>query len=307
MKISSPEWHIEPISTGLIQAERITSIICEVQTQFQHVMIIEGECFGRSLILDGKTQSTELDEFVYHEGLVHPSMVSHENPKNVLIVGGGEGATAREVLKYRNIEEVTMVDIDQKLVELCQEFLPNHHMNAFKAPRLKIDFADALEFIDSSNKQYDVIIIDVPDPLEYGPAYKLFTLEFFLLLKSRMKLDGILVIQAGATGPSFSEQCFTAVANTLSQAFSICRGYEIFVPSFGSTWGFVTASERINPTAKTVENINSDLKTLNIDGLKMYDVISHQSMFQLPKYTREHLNTETRVITNSNPIFTYQQ
>ena len=110
MKISSPEWHIEPISTGLIQAERITSIICEVQTQFQHVMIIEGECFGRSLILDGKTQSTELDEFVYHEGLVHPSMVSHENPKNVLIVGGGEGATAREVLKYRNVEEVTMVD-----------------------------------------------------------------------------------------------------------------------------------------------------------------------------------------------------
>ena len=156
-------------------------------------------------------------------------------------------------------------------------------------------------------QQYDVIIIDVPDPLEYGPAYKLFTLEFFLLLKSRMKLDGILVIQAGATGPSFSEQCFTAVANTLSQAFSICRGYEIFVPSFGSTWGFVTASERINPTDKTVENINSDLKTLNIDGLKMYDGISHQSMFQLPKYTREHLNTETRVITNSNPIFTYQQ
>ena len=152
-----------------------------------------------------------------------------------------------------------------------------------------------------------MIIIDVPDPLEYGPAYKLFTLEFFLLLKSRMKLDGILVIQAGATGPSFSEQCFTAVANTLSQAFSICRGYEIFVPSFGSTWGFVTASERINPTAKTVENINSNLKTLNIDDLKMYDGISHQSMFQLPKYTREHLNTETRVITNSNPIFTYQQ
>ena len=307
MKISSPEWHIEPISTGLIQAERISSVVCEVQTPFQHVMIIDGECFGRSLILDGKTQSTELDEFVYHEGLVHPSMVSHENPKNVLIVGGGEGATAREVLKYLSVEQVAMVDIDQKLVELCEEFLPNHHMNAFNDPRLKIDFADALEFVGSSNKQYDVIIIDVPDPLEYGPAYKLFTLEFFLLLKNRMNLGGILVIQAGATGPSFSEQCFTAVANTLSQAFSICRGYEIFVPSFGSTWGFVTASEKIDPSTKTVANINSALKTLSVDGLKMYDGISHKSMFQLPKYTRAHLNTETRVITNSNPIFTYQQ
>ena len=120
MKISSPEWHIEPISTGLIQAERITSVLCEGQTPFQHVMIIDGECFGRALILDGKTQSTELDEFVYHEGLVHPAMVSHRNPKNVLIVGGGEGATAREVLKYRDVEEVTMVDIDKKLVEVCQ-------------------------------------------------------------------------------------------------------------------------------------------------------------------------------------------
>ena len=307
MKISSPEWHIEPISTGLIQAERITNIVCEVQTPFQHVMIIDGECFGRSLILDGKTQSTELDEFVYHEGLVHPSMLSHKNPKNVLIVGGGEGATAREVLKYRDVEEVTMVDIDQKLVELCQEFLPNHHLNAFTDPRLKLEYADALEFVDSLKKQYDVIIMDVPDPLEYGPAYRLFTLEFFNLLKNKMSHDGILVIQAGATGPSFSEQCFTAVAHTLSQAFGICRGYEIFVPSFGSTWGFVTASETIDPSIKTVKIVDRDLKTRSVDGLKMYDGISHQSMFQLPKYTRDNLYVETRIITNSNPIFTYQQ
>ncbi len=307
MKISSPEWHIEPISTGLIQAERITSIVCEVQTPFQHVMIIDGECFGRSLILDGKTQSTELDEFVYHEGLVHPSMVSHKKPKNVLIVGGGEGATAREVLKYQTVEEVMMVDIDQKLVEICQEFLPNHHLNAFNDPRLKLEYADALEFVDSLKKQYDVIILDVPDPLEYGPAYRLFTLEFFNLLKKKMSLHGILVIQAGATGPSFSEQCFTAVANTLSQVFSICRGYEIFVPSFGSTWGFMTASEHIDPYIKTSEHVDTALKTRDIDGLKMYDGISHQSMFQLPKYTRENLHAETRTITNSDPIFTYQQ
>ncbi|MDC0035357.1 polyamine aminopropyltransferase [Chloroflexi bacterium] len=307
MKISSPEWHIEPISTGLIQAERITSILCEIKTQFQHVMIIEGECFGRSLILDGKTQSTELDEFVYHEGLVHPSMISHKNPKKVLIIGGGEGATAREVLKYRNVEEVTMVDIDRELVELCQEFLPNHHVNAFSDPRLKLHYADALEFVESSSNQYDVIIMDVPDPLEYGPAYQLFTLEFFHLLKEKLNFGGIIVIQAGATGPSFSEQCFTAVAKTLSQTFSICRGYEIFVPSFGSTWGFITASEEIDPSTKTRSTIDSDLQIFRINKLKMYDGISHESMFQLPKYTRENILAETRVITKSNPLFTYQQ
>jgi spermidine synthase len=269
-------------------------------------MIIEGECFGRSLILDGKTQSTELDEFVYHEGLVHPSMVSHANPKNVLIVGGGEGATAREVLKYPGVEKVTMVDIDQKLVELCEKFLPNHHMNSFSDPRMDLYYSDALEFVESLTKRFEVAIIDVPDPLEFGPAFQLFTVEFFDLLKRKLTANGIMVVQAGATGPSFSEQCFTAVANTVSQTFDICSGYEIFVPSFGSTWGFITASDKINPSRKTEAFIDKELERRGIYNLRMYDGLSHKGMFQLPKYTRKGLISETRVITKSNPIFTYQ-
>ena len=306
MNISSPEWHIEPISAGLIQAERITSVICDIQTEYQHVMIVEGECFGRSLILDGKTQSTELDEFVYHEGLVQPSMVSKPNPKNVLIIGGGEGATAREVLKYSSVEKVTMVDIDQKLVDLCKKFLPNHHMNSFSSPRMDLYYSDALEFVESVPKGFEIAIIDVPDPLEFGPAFQLFTVEFFDLLKRKLTANGIMVIQAGATGPSFSEQCFTAVANTVSQTFDICSGYEIFVPSFGSTWGFITGSDKINPSEKTETIIDKELEGRGINNLKMYDGLSHKGMFQLPKYTREGLISETRIITKSNPIFTYQ-
>jgi spermidine synthase len=305
VNISSPEWHIEPISAGLIQAERITSVICDIQTEYQHVMIVEGECFGRSLILDGKTQSTELDEFVYHEGLVHPSMVSHPNPKNVLIIGGGEGATAREVLKYSSVEKVTMVDIDQELVDLCKKFLPNHHMNSFSSPRMGLYYSDALEFVESVPKGFEVAIIDVPDPLEFGPAFQLFTVEFFDLLKRKLTANGIMVIQAGATGPSFSEQCFTAVSNTVSQTFDICSGYEIFVPSFGSTWGFITGSDKINPSEKTETIIDKELEGRGINNLKMYDGLSHKGMFLLPKYTREGLISETRIITKSNPIFTY--
>jgi len=305
VNISSPEWHIEPISACLIQAERITSVICDIQTEYQHVMIVEGECFGRSLILDGKTQSTELDEFVYHEGLVHPSMVSHPNPKNVLIIGGGEGATAREVLKYSSVEKVTMVDIDQELVDLCKKFLPNHHMNSFSSPRMGLYYSDALEFVESVPKGFEVAIIDVPDPLEFGPAFQLFTVEFFDLLKRKLTANGIMVIQAGATGPSFSEQCFTAVSNTVSQTFDICSGYEIFVPSFGSTWGFITGSDKINPSEKTETIIDKELEGRGINNLKMYDGLSHKGMFQLPKYTREGLISETRIITKSNPIFTY--
>ena len=127
MNLPDGEWVIEPISNDLIQAEKVLSTLIEYKTDFQEVKIIEGSCFGKSLILDGKTQSTELDEYIYHESLVHPAMIYHEIPKNILIVGGGEGATLRETLKHNSVESVIMVDIDQELINLCKKLLKNHH------------------------------------------------------------------------------------------------------------------------------------------------------------------------------------
>ena len=199
-------------------------------------------CFGRSLVLDGKTQSTELDEFIYHEALVHPTLISHPGPESVFIAGGGEGATAREVLAHRSVSRVVMVDIDSEVVELCRRFLPNHHQGAFDDPRLYLHHADAFAFLEESTETFDVAVVDVPDPLEGGPAWLLYTREFYELLRSRLNPGGAMVAQSGPTGPAFYRQCFAAVANTIASVFPRSFLSEAFVPSFGATWGFVTGS-----------------------------------------------------------------
>jgi spermidine synthase len=304
MNLPDGNWHVEPISNDLIQAERINQVLVDTQTSFQHALIIDGECFGRSLILDGKTQSTELDEFIYHETLVHPVMISSTKlPTNILIAGGGEGATLREVLKHPSVKKVTMVDIDEQVIKLSCEFLPKHHMNSFDNPKLSLIIADAFEYVKNTKELYDVAIIDVPDPLESGPAHKIFTKEFYEYLKNILSPDGILVAQSGATGPSFSDQSFTAVQKTISQVFKYSIGYHTFVPSFGSTWGFVTGSDVVDPSLVSIDFIDTYLSKNNISDLKMYDGETHKSLFYLPKYLRASLVSEKRIITENNPLF----
>ena len=184
-------------------------VLFEGDSPYQHVLIQDAECFGRSLVLDDKTQSTELDEFVYHEALVQPALIAHPNPRTVFIAGGGEGATAREALRHRSVERVVMVDLDELVVNMCKKYLPNHHQGAFDDPRMKLLHEDALRYIETTDERFDVAIIDVPDPLEAGPAYLLFTQEFYRSMRSRLNPGGIMVAQSGPTGATFYEQCFS--------------------------------------------------------------------------------------------------
>ncbi|MCI0823092.1 MAG: fused MFS/spermidine synthase, partial [Chloroflexi bacterium] len=203
-------WHYELITPDLLQAENIDRVLYEGQTAYQHVRIHDAACFGRTLVLDDKTQSTEVDEFVYHEALVQPCMIAHPGPRVVFVAGGGEGATIREVLRHRSVEKVVMVDIDREVVEVCKKYLPNHHQGSFDDPRLELIHDDALKYLEETPQRFDVAIIDVPDPLEAGPAYLLFTQEFYRLLQSRLTERGLMVAQSGPTGPAFTEQCFSA-------------------------------------------------------------------------------------------------
>ena len=190
-------WHYELITPDLFQMERVVRVLYRGKTEYQHVEIQDGGAFGRSLILDGKTQSTDVDEFVYHEALVQPSMVAHPNPASVFVAGGGEGATIRQVLAHTTVGRVVMVDIDREVVELCRRYMPNHHRGAFEDPRLELRLEDAFQHLQASSERFDVVIIDVPDPMEAGPAYMLFTQEFYALLMERLNPGGIMVAQSG--------------------------------------------------------------------------------------------------------------
>jgi len=297
------DWHYELITPGLLQTEQRLRVFYRGQTEYQHVEVMDGATFGRTLVLDGKTQSTEVDEFAYHEALVHPSMIAHPNPKSVFVAGGGEGATIREVMSHRSVEQVVMVDIDKQVVDLCREYLPNHHQGSFDDPRLELHHMDALEFLEDTSLRFDVVIIDVPDPLEAGPAYLLFTQEFYSLLKERLRPGGLMVAQSGPTGPAFYEQCFSAVANTVGSVFSRVYLSEAFVPSFGTTWGFVIGSTGPDPTSLSVEETDSRISD-RIDGeLRFLDGITLRGMTSVPKYLRKAVDAEEKIITRDNPIF----
>ena len=296
-------WHYESLTPGLFQAERITEVLFEGETPYQKVSIVDAACFGKMLLLDGKTQSTEVDEFVYHEALVQPSMIAHMNPKRVFVAGGGEGATIREVLKHKSVTKVVMVDIDEQVIELCKKYLPSFHEGAFDDSRLDLHYADALKFLKESDEEFDLAIIDVPDPLEEGPAYMLFTQEFYRLLRKSLASDGMMVAQAGPTGPAFAQQCFSAVAKTVQSVFTDVYMCEAFVPSFGSTWGFVVGSLGPDPSGLSAKEVDQRI-TERIDGeLNFYDGITNRGMFSVPKYLRNALASQKRVITHDNPLF----
>lgn len=297
------DWHFEHITPDLVQAERRMKVVFDGGTKFQQVVIQDGAAFGRSLVLDDKTQSTEFDEFVYHESLVHPCMIAHSNPTSVFVAGGGEGATIREVFSHSTVKRVVMVDIDEEVVQLCRQLLPNHHRGSFNDARLELVHDDALAYLERTDERFDVVIIDVPDPLEAGPAYLLYTQEFYELLRERLNPSGIMVAQAGPTGPTFYEQCFSAVASTIGSVFPTVAICEAFVPSFGATWGFVIGSQSGSPADLTPDEVDRRIAERITAELRHYDGITHRGMFSIPKYLRAALASENRVITKDDPLF----
>ena len=166
-------------------------------------------------------------------------MLAHANPRRVMVAGGGEGATIREVLRHSSVEEVVMVDLDKAVVDLCKEHLPEHHGGSFDDPRVTLLHEDALAYLEQRETPFDIIIIDVPDPLEGGPAYLLFTVEFYELVRARLGPGGLMVAQSGPTGPSNVREVFTAIAQTMQRVFDHTSGYHTHIPSFGMTWGFI--------------------------------------------------------------------
>ena len=304
MDNSNTEWIQEYITSNLYQMMAIKGRVFSTKTAFQEVEVVDSLQHGRCLLLDGKTQSAEVDEFIYHEGLVHPAMVTHPNPVSVFIAGGGEGATLREALAHNTVERAVMVDLDSEVVEVCARYLPNHHRGAFDDPRTELYHRDAREYLETTQDTYDVIIIDLPDPQEAGPASLLYTQNFYRLLSQRLNPQGLMAVQ--------SEPCmvgnleaFSAINNTLRSVFPHVYPYHIMVPSFASDWGFNLASLGPNPLALNVQEVDRRLADRGCASLRFYDGVTHNGLFALPKHVRTTLENEQRIITEDDPLVVF--
>ena len=299
-------WYYEYIKPDLVQTVGLRRIVHSGRTAYQSAQVLDTGPFGRCLVLDGKTQSSEADEWVYHEGLVQPVMMAHANPRRVFIAGGGEGATAREVLRHKSVTDVVMVDLDREVVDLCKEHLPKHHQGAFQDERLTLLHEDALVYLEQHPEPFDVIVIDIPDPLEGGPAYLLYTEEFYGLVKSRLTPGGLMVAQAGPAGPINVTEVYTAIHRTMANTFPRTHAYRVYMPSFGTVWGFAVGALQDSPdlNAITVDELDRRVAArVDPAGLRYYDGVAHHGMLGLPKYIRAAIAAETRSITRDNPLF----
>ena len=298
------KWFHDYISPDLTTLHSIKEVIYSGRSKFQTIDIIRTGSFGICLVLDGKIQSSECDEFIYHETLVHPVMLTHPNPERVFVAGGGEGATLREVLTHKSVNRAIMVDIDKQVIDVCHRFLPSFHQNSFNDPRVELHFADARKYLEESDHKFDVIIIDLPDPLEKGPARLLYTREFYRIAQQRLAHGGIISVQAESASWTDLEG-FTAIINTLKTVFPVVRPYRTHIPSFTGEWGFASAAESLDPTELTPEEINARIQARVSTELKSYDGLTHQAIFTLPRHIRQQLAETKNIITDSEPISTY--
>ena len=307
MKDGDPDKHkrfSDYISPDLTVLHSVKERIYSGRTKFQSVEIIDTGSFGVCLVLDGKIQSSEADEVIYHEALVHPAMLTHPRPERVFIAGGGEGATLREVLAHKTVKKAVMVDIDEEVVKICRRLLPSWHQKAFDDPRAELHFADAREYLEKSSDKFDVIIIDLVDPLEQGPARLLYTREFYQTVKQRLGRSGVMSVQAEPSEWGNLDN-FTAIVNTLRSVFSTVRPYQVHMPSFFGLWGFAIASEGLDPRELTPREIDARISARISKRPRSYDGPTHQALFAIPKHIRTKLGSTRRIITDKRPISAY--
>lgn len=295
------KWFIEYQTPNSAHMHGISKVVHSRKTDYQQIDIVDSEEYGRMLLLDGKVQSTVKDEYFYHECLVHPAMLSHPEPKEVLIVGGGEGGTLREVLKHPSVRRVVMVDIDEGVVEASRKFMPELSGGAFDDERTELIIGDGRKYVEGSKGRFDVAIMDLTDPLEGGPGALLYTRDFYRMVRKIMTGAGIAVTQATST--YYSSYCFATLRNTMAEAFGSAGGYHVWVPAYDSMWGFTYSALGCDPKSMQESEVDAELERRGIKGLRFLDGKMYRTLFALPKDLVKELAGCKRVATDADPTF----
>lgn len=269
-------WLTETERENLKISYRIRDIVYAEQSPFQHVMVLDSYDFGRMLVLDGVVQTTSIDGFIYNEMISHIPLTVHPDPKRVLVIGGGDCGAAREVAKYKNVEQIDLVEIDRLVVEACKKHLPEVSGN-LSDPRVRFIFRDGVEFVRNAVDPYDVIIVDSSDPV--GPARQLFEYGFYQNLHRALKSDGLMVCQSQS--PIFHSGIMLETYKNIRRLFPTTLLYTAVVPTYpGGLWSFTLGSKKYGPPP-AIESFDRATRYVNRD-------ILHRC-FRLPEFLKEML------------------
>ncbi|MCF8480100.1 MAG: polyamine aminopropyltransferase [Rhodospirillum sp.] len=277
------EWFFETLHPHWRQGFAADKVLFREKTEHQDLVIFENDTFGRVMMLDGVTQLTERDEFIYHEMIAHVPILGHGMARRVLIIGGGDGGTLREVLHHPSVEHCTMVEIDGAVVEMAKEHMPSVSAGAFDDPRCHLVIADGIEFVKGVQKPFDVIIIDSTDP--FGPAEGLFTAEFYGHCEKILTPGGILVVQAGV--PFLQPQELAHIQTTLAANFRETTFYAITVPTY--VGGMMTLGWASNDPTRKVPDPATLENRFKASGLtcRYYSPAVHAGSFALPGFIQD--------------------
>ena len=276
-------WFSEKHTENVKLSIRVDEHIYSEQSEFQRIDIFDSPEFGRFLTLDGFMMLTERDEFIYHEMITHVPMAVHPNPKRILVIGAGDGGVIRELVKYKGVEQIDLVEIDERVIEISKQYLPQTTLG-FQDLRLKVHIQDGLKFVRKCEDFYDVIIVDSTDP--FGPGEGLFTKEFYGNCCKALKEDGIMVNQHES--PFYDEDAIAMkrAHNRIVKSFPISRVYQAHIPTYPSGhWLFGFASKKYHPV--------KDLKVMPWKQQKIetnyYNTNLHKGSFYLPTYVENML------------------
>ncbi len=285
----------EPLGGGLQIVFPLEEVFVERQTPYQHVMVAETAAYGRALFLDRLIQSAEADEVLYHEPLIHPGLVLHGHAKRVLVAGAGEGASLRELVRHPQIEHILAVDLDPEVVAISREHLQSWHQGAFDDPRVELRFEDIqTSLAESPPAAWDVVVLDITDPVEDGPSVDLFTSKFFRSVERVLAADGIVIMQAGEIDPSDTRIISTTIS-TLRAVFPWVHLINTFVPSFHCLWGIALAGKRAFELEPA--DLAERIAKLPTEALQVYDEHRHRAMLRLPKFMQAMVDEPGRVIS----------
>ena len=292
---------MEKLSDDILELLRVSKLVYEGETKYQRVKVIESHSLERCLILDDYLQSSTRDEHIYHEMLVHPASVLHGGPSCVVVIGGGEGATAREVLRWRSVEEVLMFEIDAEVVELCRKYLPELSEGVYEDARLRLRIADGREALGGlEDGSVDLIVVDVTDPTRDGASYLLYTKQFYEIARSKLREEGVLVTQS--TSPTHSPRIYSSIKTTLSKVFKHVNPFHFYVPSFSALWSITIASNTAEAHSLTSSTVREALAKNSVQGLRFYSPEIHEALTKLTQVYDSYIKLTGDVITDENPV-----